>query len=59
VVTTGRLGDICRVGGSRLVGSRADGRVGSKVGSTVDGKVDGKVDGRGSIVVRVGFGCPS
>ena len=54
MVTTGRLGDICRVGGNRLVGS-------STVGSTVDSTVDGRLGmgGRGSIVVRVDFGCPS
>ena len=55
VVTSGRLGDICKVGGSRLVG-----RLGSTVGSTV-GRLDGTVGSMdaGSIVVHVGFGCPS
>ena len=60
VVTSGRLDDICKVGGSRLAGSTVDGRLGSTVGSMVDGRLDGRVgrmDGRGSIVVRVGFGC--
>ena len=69
VVTTGRLGDICKVGASRLVGrlDRLVGRLGSTVGSTVGrldgtvGRMDdrGRMDGRGSIVVRVDFGCPS
>ena len=63
MVTTGRLDDICRVGASRLVGrlgrlvGRLVGRLGSKVGSTVDGRLG--MGGRGSIVVRVDFGCPS
>jgi len=65
VVTTGRLGDICKVGGNRLVGSST---VGSTVGSTVDGSLGslgsldgslGSLDGLGSKVVRVGFGRPS
>jgi hypothetical protein len=51
------LGDICRVGGSRLVGSTVDDRVGSTVGNTVDGRLG--MGGRGNIVVRVDFGCPS
>jgi len=69
VVTTGRLGDICKVGGSRLVGrlGRLVGRLVGRLGSTV-GRLDGTVgrlDGTvgsmdaGSIVVRVGFGRPS
>ena len=65
MVTTGRLGDICKVGGSRLVGrlGRLVGRLGSTVGR-LDGTV-GRLDGTvgsmdaGSIVVRVGFGRPS
>ena len=58
MVTTGRLGDICRVGGSR-VGSTV-GRLVGRLGSTV-GRLDGTVGSMdaGSIVVHVGFGCPS
>ena len=49
MVTSGRLGDICKVGGSRLVG-----RLGSTVGR-LDGTV-GSTDGRGSMDIRASFG---
>ena len=43
MVTSGGLGDICKVGASRLVGRLGLGRLG--LGRLVDDRVDGKVDG--------------